>query len=117
MRLSDQNPMTRVLMVTLLFEVLVFGFAIPGMIQVSDRPLWIAFGGGGLAMAVALVAALTLRRGPGFIIGWATQIIGILLGFLTPFEFVMGTVFALLYAMIFVLGKRLDSRAPNPSGS
>lgn len=112
MTLAPDNPMTRVLSMSLWFQLVVFGLAIPGMIQVSDRSVPVAFVAGGAAMLLAAVAAGTLRRGPGFYLGWLTQVVGIALGVLTPFMYLMGGVFALLWVIVFVLGRRLASRTP-----
>ncbi len=114
MTLPAGNPMVRVLQVFLLLDVIVFALVIPGMIQVSDRSLTVSVVSGGLAIAVALAAAGTIRRGRlGFALGWLTQLLGLLLGLLTPFQLITGGVFALLWVTTFVLGKRLATQ-PSP---
>lgn len=110
MRLSASNPMTRVLSVILIFEAVVFGLAIPGMIVVSQQPLTVAFVSCGAAMLLALAAAGTMRGQLGYPLGWLTQIAGIALGFGTEYMFVMGGIFAVLWVVTFVLGRRLDAR-------
>ncbi len=110
MRLSTGNPMVRVLATTLAFEVVVFALAIPGMVLVSGVPVVAASVAGGLACLLALAAAATLRRGPGYPLGWLTQAAGVALGVLTPSMFVMGSIFAALWVTCFVLGRRLDAR-------
>jgi hypothetical protein len=102
------NPMIRVLQVFLILDVIVFALVIPGMIQVSDRSLLVSMVSGGVAIVVALAAAGTIHRGRlGFALGWLTQLLGLALGLLTPFQFITGAVFALLWVVTFVLGKRL----------
>lgn len=106
--------MIRVLQVFLLLDVIVFALVIPGMIQVSDRSVLVSVMSGGVAIVIAVAAAGTIHRGAvGFALGWFTQLVGIALGFLTPFQFVTGAVFALLWVTTFVLGKRLVPR-PSP---
>jgi hypothetical protein len=115
MTLPAGNPMERVLQVFLLLDVIVFGLVIPGMVQVSDRSLGLSVGAGGAAILLAIAAAGTIRRGTvGYALGWLTQLVGLLLGFLTPYQFVTGGVFALLWVVTFVLGKRLAAATPAP---
>lgn len=109
--LTARNPMRVVLLSILLFEVIVFALAIPVMILVSDvDPLPAALLGSGAAV-LALVAAGLLRKPVGYPVGWVAQLAGLLLGLLTPSMFVVGGMFAALWVVSFVLGKRLDGRA------
>ena len=114
--LTPRNPMRVVLLSTLLFEVLLFALAIPVMILVSAAPaLPAALYGSGAAL-LALVAAGLLRKPVGYPLGWLAQPAGILLGLLTPAMFVVGAMFAALWIVSFVLGKRLDGRgSPTPA--
>jgi hypothetical protein len=108
--LTPKNPMRVVLLSVLLFEVIVFALAIPVMILVSHvagAPA--ALLGSGAAL-LALVAAGLLRKPLGYPIGWVAQLAGILLGLLTPAMFIVGGMFAALWVLSFVLGKRLDAR-------
>ncbi len=109
--LSAGNPMRVVLMTVLIFEVVVFGLAIPVMIFISDVPGAAAAGFGGATAVLALLAAGLLRRPPlGYILGWLTQLAGLALGLLTSTMFIVGALFAAVWVLAFVLGKRLDSR-------
>jgi hypothetical protein len=114
--LTPRNPMRVVLLSTLLFEVLLFALAIPVMILVSDAPPGLAALCGSGAAVLALAASGLLRKPLGYPLGWLAQPAGILLGLLTPAMFVVGTLFAALWVVSFVLGKRLDARAaPTPA--
>jgi hypothetical protein len=108
--LSAGNPMRVVLMTVLIFEMIVFGLAIPVMIFISNVPAAAAAGFGGGAAVLALVAAGLLRSGVGYVLGWLTQLAGLVLGFLTTLMFIVGTLLAAVWVLAFVLGKRLDSR-------
>jgi len=108
--LSAGNPMRVVLMTVLIFEVIVFGLAIPVMIFISDVPGAAAAGLGGGTAALALVAAGLLRSRVGYNLGWLTQLAGLALGLLTSTMFIVGALFAAVWVLAFVLGKRLDSR-------
>src|SRR5215203_5708123 len=98
-----------VLMTLLIFEV-VFGLAIPGMILVSEVSAAAAAGFAGCAALLALIAAALLRSRVGYVLGWVVQGAGLALGFLTTTMFVVGALFAAVWVMSFVMGKRLDSR-------
>ena len=108
--LSPGNPMRVVLMTVLIFEVVVFGLAIPVMILISSVPAAAAAGFGGGAALLAILAAGLLRSQVGYILGWAAQVVGIALGFVTPMMFVVGALLAGVWVLSFGLGKRLDSR-------
>jgi hypothetical protein len=109
--LTANNPMRVVLLSILFFEVVVFALSIPVMILVSDvDPLPAALLGSGAAL-LSLVAAGLLRKPVGYPLGWVAQLWGILLGLLTPSMFVVGGMFAALWTVSFILGKRLDDRA------
>lgn len=109
MKLVSTNPMTKVLMAILAFQALCCGLAIPGMIQIGNVPVGPAFAFGGVAALLSLVAAGTLRRDFGWILAWVAQVAGIALGFAVELMFFVGGMFALLFVMTFVLGKRLEA--------
>jgi hypothetical protein len=108
--LSAGNPMRVVLMTVLIFEMIVFGLAVPVMIFISNVPAAAAASFGGGAAVLALVAAGLLRSGVGYVLGWLAQLAGLALGFLTTLMFVVGILLAAVWVLAFVLGKRLDSR-------
>lgn len=115
--LSAGNPMRVVLMTVLIFEVIVFGLAVPVMILVSGVSSAAAAGLGGGAALLALVAAGLLRARAGYILGWIAQLVGLALGLLTPMMYVVGAVLGGVWLLAFILGKRLDSRMePSPGG-
>ena len=109
MRLVPSNPMNRVVAAILAFEAICCGLAIPGMIQVADVSLSIAFGSGGAALLLCLVAAGTLRRPFGWTLAWLAQAGCLALGFVVSMMFAVGGMFLLLFVITFVLGKRLEA--------
>jgi hypothetical protein len=110
MTLEPKNPMGVVLLSVLVFEVIVFGLAVPVMILLSDVPgLTAGLAGGGAAL-LALVAAGLMRRPLGYPLGWLTQVVGLGLGLLTTPMFLVGGMFLLLWLVTFLLGKRLDEQ-------
>jgi hypothetical protein len=108
--LSPGNPMRVVLMTVLIFEVIVFGLAIPVIIFVSNVPAAAAAGFAGGAAVLALVAAGLLRYRVGYVLGWLVQLAGLALGLLTTSMFIVGAILAGVWLLAFVLGKRLDPR-------
>jgi hypothetical protein len=115
--LSAGNPMRVVLMTVLIFEVVVFGLAIPVMIFVSNASAAAAAGFGSAAAVLALAAAGLLRSRIGYVLGWLTQLAGVALGLLTSSMFVVGALLAGVWVLAFVLGKRLDSQIETSPGS
>jgi hypothetical protein len=115
MRLTPTNPMNRALLSALVFEVIVFGLGIPGMLLLDRVPVGLAVSTTTVAMVLALAAAATLRRPVGYPLGWLAQLAGLALGFLTPMMFAASGIFALVWAGCFVLGKRIEKQArPDP---
>jgi hypothetical protein len=108
--LSAGNPMRVVLQTVLIFEVIVFGLAIPVMILISGVPAAAAAGFVSGAALLALVAAGLLRSQAGYVLGWLAQLAGLALGFLTATMFVVGALVTAIWVMSFLMGKRLDSR-------
>ncbi len=106
------NPMRSVLLALLIFEMILFGLAIPVMVLVSDvsGSAAAALGGGGILLA--LLSLALMRKPIGFLLGWVTQAVGVALGLVTPAMFAVGGMFALLWVITFVLGKRLDAGSP-----
>ena len=92
--LSPENPMRNVLLAVLIFEVIVFGLAVPVMIFVSACPARLAALAGGGAALLALVVGRPAAPPVGYYVGWVTQPVGIALGLLTYGMFVVGIMFA-----------------------
>lgn len=115
MRLSATNPMRVVLLSVLLFEVIVFGLAIPVMVLVSSVPAGTAAVFAGAAALLALLSAGLMRSPVGYPLGWLTQLAGVALGLLTPTMYVVGAIFLGLWLTGFLLGRRLDQQAARAS--
>ena len=109
MKLAPTNPMGRVMLSILVFEAIIFGLAIAGMIQVSTLSVPLSFGLGFGAAALAIVAAGMLRRPGGYLLGWITQVVALALGFATSMMFWVGGMFVLLWVVCFVLGRRIEA--------
>ncbi len=93
----------------LTLEALLMAFAIAPAIVVSHTPGLVAGVGGGVLVALLVLAAGSLRRRTGRVLGFAVQPLLVLAGLATPLMYVLGTLFALLYTAAFVLGRRMDA--------
>lgn len=92
----------------LALQAVVLFLTTPVMISVAnvDVPtaLWV-----GLGLTVACVlAAGTLRHSWAYAMGWAIQVASIALGFVVPMMFLLGIVFAALWAGAYFLGAKVD---------
>jgi len=108
-RLAADNPMMMVVRANLIFEVVANGLSIPVMTQVSHIPAGPAAIAGGTAAGLSLISVGVIRRVWGWVIAWLAQVAGLALGLLTPGMFLVGGMFALLFVVTFILGRRLES--------
>ncbi|MGO4957726.1 DUF4233 domain-containing protein [Luteococcus sp. Sow4_B9] len=109
LRLGPQNPMNKTMVMILAFEVIVFGLGFPGMIMITKSPLGISLAATIVASLLAIGAAATLRRPIGYPLGWLTQLAGILLGLLTPWMYAMGGIFAAIWVVSFLMGRKIET--------
>lgn len=101
----------------LVLESVVLFLSTPVMIQVSGVEQTVALAGGlGLAVLAVLTCG-TLRRSWGYVLGSLVQVASIALGFAVPTMFVLGGIFALLWATALVLGHRIEGGAPSASAT
>ncbi len=92
----------------LILQAVVLGLTTPVLISVESVSVGTALGIGlGLTVACIVVAGL-LRRPWAFYLGWAIQVAAIALGFVVPMMFLLGAVFASLWAGAYFLGARID---------
>jgi hypothetical protein len=90
------------------FETVILLLTIPVLIAVADvDAAWALAGGLGLA-GLAVVAVASLRQPFGYWLGHAVQVGAVGLGFWVPVMFFLGTVFAALWVLALVLGRRVD---------
>jgi hypothetical protein len=75
-------------------------------------PAWAALPLGGAAIVVLLVTTALLRYPWGIAIGWVLQAALIALGILSPFMYLIGGGFALLWIYCFTRGRRIDRARP-----
>ena len=101
--------MKHLAMAVLCFESIVLGLSAPVMIMVEDVSPAVGIATGvGLAVACLLAAGM-LRTPAGEWLGHAIQIAAIALGFVTPVMFVVGAMFAALWATAVWMGRRIES--------
>lgn len=112
LELKTGNPMIRVLPMILVFELIVLVLAFPGMVYVSNVSSTRAGVWCGIVALMALLGAGMLRRGHvGWALSWLAQVGMILLGILTPMMYLVGAIFAGIWVMSIVMGRRIDVAA------
>ncbi|GGR70421.1 hypothetical protein J2S40_000697 [Nocardioides luteus] len=89
-----------------------------GLAVALATPVMISIGGvsAGLALPLGLgffvaciVVAGMLRRPWAYWLGWALQVAAIAMGFLISIMFVVGVIFAILWGMADILGRKIES--------
>jgi hypothetical protein len=102
---SAQRSMCAVM---LTLQAVVLGLTTPVLISVADVTVGTALAVGlGLTGACLVVAGL-LRRSWAFGAGWAIQVAALALGLVIPMMFLLGGVFAALWAGAYFLGAKID---------
>jgi len=93
----------------LALEAVVLALSVPVMISVEDVDTGLAVGLGiGLAVLCVLTAGL-LRRRWAYLLGHAVQVGVICLGFVVPAMFLVGAMFAALWALAYLVGRRIEA--------
>lgn len=93
----------------LTLEAIVLALSVPVMISVEDVDSGLAVGLGlGLAVLCVLTAGL-LRHSWAYVVGHVLQVGAISLGFVVPIMFLVGTMFAALWASAYLLGRKIES--------
>jgi Protein of unknown function (DUF4233) len=89
-------------------ESVILLLTIPVLIAVADvDAAWALATGFGLA-GLAIAGAATLRHPYGYWIGHLVQVGAVALGFLVPVMFFLGAIFAALWVLALVLGRRVE---------
>jgi hypothetical protein len=92
----------------LLLEAVVLGLTTPVMISVASVGVPTALSVGlGLTLACIVTAGL-LRRSWAYGLGWAIQVAALALGVLITMMFLLGVIFAALWATAYFLGEKID---------
>lgn len=92
----------------LALEAVVLGLTTPVMIAVADVHTPLALGIGLGLTVVCFVLAGMLRAEWAYLAGWVVQLAAIALGFVVPFMFVLGFIFALLWGTADLLGRKIE---------
>ncbi|MGA8258491.1 MAG: DUF4233 domain-containing protein [Nocardioides sp.] len=105
----EKSPRRGMCAAVLTLEAITLGLSTPVMISVADVPASQALPVGlGLTVACLLVAGL-LRKSWGYHLGWAVQVAAVGLGFLVTTMFFLGAIFALLWGMADLLGRKIEN--------
>src|SRR3954469_526362 len=110
----EKSPRRGMCAAVLALEAITLGLTTPVMISIADVSTGAAVGiGVGLMVACLLVAGL-LRRPWAYSLGWAVQVAAVALGFVVGIMFVLGGIFALLWGMADLLGRRIERERAAP---
>ncbi len=90
----------------LVFEAIIVGLAIPVAIDLGDVDPAVAGVGGAVLAIACLVTAGCLRFSWGYAVGWALQAALVLSGFVVTAMFILGALFAMLWAVGLRVGRR-----------
>lgn len=98
------------------FESVILFLTAPVLITVADVDVaWALVSGLGLGV-LAIVAAASLRSPYGYRLGHLVQVGAVAMGFLLPVMFFLGAVFAALWVLALVLGRRVEDVKAARSG-
>lgn len=105
---EGRSPRRGMCAAILSLEAITIGLSTPVMATVEglalDTALWIGLG---LCAACLMVAGL-LRAEWAYLLGWLIQVAAIGLGFVVTMMFVLGGIFALLWATAYLLGRKIE---------
>ena len=105
---EERSPRRGMCAAVLSLEAIVLGLTAPVMVKIADVATGPALGIGlGLAVACLLLAGL-LRSELAYGLGSVLQVFAIALGFVIPPMFFLGSVFALLWATAYFLGRKIE---------
>ena len=97
--------------VVLGFELIVVGLASLTIFGLGALPAWLALGGGAaVCVLMLIIIVMMMKYRWAFILGWAVQAIVVLSGFAVTMLFLIGAVFAGIWAFAMTAGARLDSQ-------
>lgn len=103
-----RSPRRSMCAAVLALEAVSLGLTTPVMIAVHDVAVgWALASGLGLAVACLVIAGM-LRAEWGYALGWAVQVGAIALGFMVPIMFLIGPIFAGLWAGADLLGRKIE---------
>jgi hypothetical protein len=105
----EKSPRRGMCAAIISMEGLAVALAAPVMISIGGVSAGLALPLGlGFFVACILVAGM-LRRPWAYWLGWALQVVAIGMGFLIPIMFVVGAIFAVLWGMADILGRKIES--------
>jgi hypothetical protein len=105
---AERSPRRGMCAAVLSLEAIALGLTTPVMITIADVAAGTAVAVGlGLAVVCLLLAGM-LRAEWAYLAGYLVQVAAIALGFLVPAMFVLGAIFAALWAGADLLGRKIE---------
>lgn len=103
-----RSPRRGMCAAVLALEGIVVALSTPVMITLGDVPLGTALAVGLGTAAACVVLAGLLRSEAAYVAGWVVQLAAIGVGFWVPVMFFLGSLFALLWAAAYLLGRKIE---------
>jgi hypothetical protein len=104
----ERSPRRGMCAAVLSLEAIALGLTTPVLITIADVSTPTALGVGlGLAILCLLTAGL-LRHEWAYVLGWLIQVAALALGFVIGIMFLLGAVFAGLWATAYLLGRKIE---------
>ncbi|WP_243395317.1 DUF4233 domain-containing protein [Nocardioides currus] len=105
---TERSPRRGMCAAVLCLEAITIGLTTPVMITIADVSVGTAlFVGLGLAVVCLLLAGM-LRASWAYAAGYAVQVAALALGFVIPLMFLLGGIFAALWATADHLGRKIE---------
>lgn len=103
-----KSPRRGMCAAVLCLEAITIALATPVMVSVAGvdvgTALWL-----GVGLAIVCVALAGMLRSEGaYHLGWVVQLVAISMGFVVPMMFVLGLIFAALWATAYFLGVKIE---------
>jgi len=104
----EKSPRRGMCAAVLALEAITLGLTTPVMISISHVSTGVALGVGLGLCVICFVLSGMLRRPWAYYAGWAVQVAAVGLGFVVGIMFVLGAIFALLWGMADLLGRKIE---------
>lgn len=105
---EPRSPRRGMCAAVLALEGIVVGLSTPVMATLGDVSLATALVVGLGIAALCLLLAGMLRSEGAYVAGWVVQIAAVAVGFLVPVMFLLGGLFAALWATAYLLGRKIE---------
>lgn len=104
----EKSATESLLSIALLLEAILIFFVVMVAFGLRVLPPAVVFGGGAALFVILLVVGRLVRFAGGVWVGWALQVVLIVIGVLLPLMYFIGAVFCAIWIYCFLMGRKLD---------